>query len=236
MPEIEIYHFYSPEEAKPVERLIKKDKPKFHEILSRIATLFAVLGVVLLVVDFAPSAYYSIRYGASEKISKLLVKTATDSENTKVQEVNKNLSYQPRFDSLLSKYNRLKIPSARIDTTILEAPLDSYETALRKGVWRVTDFGTPDNRVRPTILAAHRYGYLAWSVPYRLKNSFYSLPKLKVGDVVEIDWNQRKYLYEIYAEDKGEDITDYSADLILYTCEALDSSVRIFKYGKLLLI
>jgi len=91
-------------------------------------------------------------------------------------------------------------------------------------------------RTKPTILAAHRFGYLAWSIPYRLKNSFYNLPKLKVGDLVEIDWGQRRYVYEVYAEGKGEEITDYTADLILYTCEAMNSSVRIFRYARLLRI
>ncbi|KKS80793.1 MAG: hypothetical protein UV56_C0008G0001, partial [Candidatus Woesebacteria bacterium GW2011_GWC1_43_10b] len=63
---------------------------------------------------------------------------------------------------------------------------------------------------------------------------FYSLPKLKTGDTVEIIWRQRKYLYEVYKEEEGEEITDYSADLILYTCESLSSPVRIFRYARLL--
>jgi sortase (surface protein transpeptidase) len=111
---------------------------------------------------------------------------------------------------------------------------ENYEEALKVGVWRVPDFGTPYERKAPVILAAHRYGYLRWSVPYRLKNSFYNLPKVKVGDTVEIIWRQRKYIYEVYAEGKGEEITDYSADLILYTCEDLTSPVRIFKYARLI--
>ena len=87
--------------------------------------------------------------------------------------------------------------------------LSDYETALKKGVWRVPNFGDPYNRERPTILAAHRFGYLAWSVKYRLANSFYNLPKLKEGDRVEINWLQRKYVYEVYATGEGEEITDY---------------------------
>jgi hypothetical protein len=57
---------------------------------------------------------------------------------------------------------------------------------------------------------------------------------VKVGDTVEMNWRQRRYIYEVYAEEKGEEITDYDADLILYTCESLNSSVRIVKYARLL--
>ncbi len=146
------------------------------------------------------------------------------------------LSYQPRLDSSLPSESRLKIPSIGVNTAIVEATYDNYNEALKKGPWRVSDFGTPADRERPTILAAHRFGYLAWSNLFRRKSSFYNLPNLKVGDTVEIDWGQRKYVYEVYKEDKGSNITDYSADLILYTCETLTSEVRIFKYGRLLQI
>ena len=55
-----------------------------------------------------------------------------------------------------------------------------------------------------------------------------------MGDTVEIIWKQRKYVYEIYKEEEGEEISDYTADLILYTCESLKSPIRIFRYARLL--
>ncbi|HTK03302.1 MAG TPA: sortase [Alphaproteobacteria bacterium] len=143
-------------------------------------------------------------------------------------------SYQPAFNPRLSKTNHLVIPSIGVDTDLEEATYDSYEIALKKGVWRVSDFGSPEVSGVPTILAAHRFGYLAWSNKYRRENSFYNLPNLKVGDIVEIIWHQRKYTYEIYADGKGPNITDYSANLILYTCENLVGSTRFFKYARLL--
>ena len=82
------------------------------------------------------------------------------------------------------------------------------------------------------ILAAHRWGYVYWTNSFRTLNSFYNLPKLAVGDKIEIIWNQRKYLYEIYDSGTGDKITDYSANLILYTCELWNSPTRIFKYAK----
>jgi sortase (surface protein transpeptidase) len=126
------------------------------------------------------------------------------------------------------------IPSIGVDTEIQEATLDNYEQALRKGVWRVSDFGAPGENGMPVIVAAHRYGYLAWSNSFRRENSFFNLPKLKVGDTVQIVWHQRKYTYEIYAEGKGKDIMDYTANLILYTCENLTGEERVFKYARLL--
>jgi sortase (surface protein transpeptidase) len=86
----------------------------------------------------------------------------------------------------------------------------------------------------PIILAAHRYGYLAWTDLFRRQNSFYNLPKIKVGDTVEIDWGQRKYTYGVYTTEEGTQITDYSADLILYTCESLTGDERFFVYAHLI--
>jgi len=203
---------------------------KFSKLLLKLAKVTAVLGIIFLFISFAPSVWYSVK-GNSKTISSLLAKTAKKSD---ISSQPVKPSYQPRFDNTLSKQNRIVIPSIGVDTLIEEAIEDNYEEALKKGVWRVSDFGTPFDRERPTILAAHRYGYLAWSNVFRRKSSFYNLPKLKEGDTVEIIWKQRKYVYEVVKTEKGEEITGYSADLILYTCESLNSSVRIFKYARLL--
>lgn len=185
--------------------------------------------IVFTLLYFSPWLYYRI-IGVRNN-TEILGNTA--GFETIVPEL-KREAYVPRLDSSLPKESRIKIASAGIDTTINEATLENYEDALQIGVWRVSNFGTPSSQDKPVILAAHRLGYLKWSVPYRLKNSFYNLPKAKTGDLIEIIWNQRKYVYEVYAEEQGDKITDYTADLILYTCEALDSPVRIFKYARLL--
>ncbi|MCX6705569.1 MAG: sortase [Candidatus Woesebacteria bacterium] len=220
----EIYHSYSLENSQPPK--------KSHGFLVKAAKLTAILGIVFLLISFLPAVWYNILSGGTQKISQLLAKPQIKKDALKYQE--KKVDYQPQIDNSLSFDTKLKIPSIRVDTKIHEAVLDNYESALKLGVWRVSDFGSPYDRSKPTILAAHRYGYLAWSNLYRRLNSFYNLPKLKVGDIVEIDWQQRKYVYSVYAESKGEEITDYSADLILYTCETLNSPIRIFKYARLL--
>ena len=200
--------------------------------LQKTAKILLIVGLILAVIAFAPAILYSLNPEATQRISQLLRSTA-EKEVATVPTVEEP-AYQPAFNSNLPQENRLIIPSAKIDTTVNEADWENYEVALKIGVWRVPDFGTPYGRSRPTIMAAHRYGYLKWSIPYRLKNSFYNLPKAKVGDTVEIIWKQRKYVYEIYKEEEGEEITDYTAELILYTCESLNSPIRIFRYARLL--
>ncbi len=196
------------------------------------ASLYTFLfGVLILGVFWAPEA---IRTAASGQIvSKLLFNTASKVDQNTPHLIQNDV-YQPRFDPKLPLESTLKINSIGVDTNLTEATLPNFEDALRKGVWRVSDFGSPADRTKPTILVAHRYGYLAWTNIFRRKNSFYNLPKLKVGDTVEITWKQRKYVYEVYAESKGEEISDYQASLILYTCENLNSPVRVFKYARLL--
>lgn len=218
------------------DRLETSQLPKqFSGFLVKAAKLTAVLGIIFLLVSFLPAVWYNLVSGGAQKISEFLVKPEIKKEEpSKKQE--KKVDYQPQIDNSLSFETKLKIPSIRVDTKIHEAVLDNYESALKLGVWRVSDFGSPSDRSKPTILAAHRYGYLAWSNYYRRTNSFYNLPKLKAGDIVEIDWQQRKYVYSVYGDSKGEEITDYSADLILYTCETLNSPVRIFRYARLLAI
>lgn len=138
-------------------------------------------------------------------------------------------------DISLPEGHYLNIPRIGVDTIIWEADNSSYENALKKGVWRVPDFADPskNGQGRPMRLAAHRFGYLEWSQDYRLKNSFYDLPKLKNGEMIEIVWDQVRYTYQIQKVEEGTEITDYSSDLIMYTCKFLVSPIRIFVYAKL---
>ncbi|MFC1710186.1 sortase domain-bontaining protein [Patescibacteria group bacterium] len=215
----------------------KVDRNRLANMTLSLAKILTLLGIVFLVIAYAPSVWYQIKPEKFD-ISQLLANTALNpnkSEFSKIaKEIEEKKAYQPRKNPNLTKENTLTIATVGIQTKIHESTMKTYEEALKRGVWRVPNFGTPTKREYPTIMAAHRFGYLKWSVPYRLKNSFYSLPKVKVGDNIEIIWDQRMYHFEVYKEGKGEEIEDYSADLILYTCEDLSSPVRIFKYAKLL--
>ena len=212
---------------------VKKQTITLPNILSKLALSFAVVGFAILAITYGPSLYYFVE--AYRSNSQANFSLSQNEVNNLTQPLGHQRStYQPPVNPRLTKADHLVIPAIGVNTDIEEATSDNYETALKKGVWRVSNFGAPNDNSRPTILAAHRYGYLAWSNLYRRENSFFNLPKLKVGDTVEIDWGQRKYMYEIYAEGTGTEITDYNADLILYTCVNLTGDQRIFKYARLM--
>lgn len=140
--------------------------------------------------------------------------------------------YEPAFDPTLPEGSWVRIPKIGVDTPALPT-LDSNE-ALDTGVWMVPDFGRPGDDEQPIIMAAHRFGWKWWwQNDYWKKNSFYLLTDTQPGDRVEVVYEQRKWVYEIYAVEEGEEITDYDADLILYTCKFLNSPIRYFRYAKL---
>lgn len=208
-------------------------------VKSRVAASLVILGGLLWAVSLAlivapsfPYVIYRIRPETSYALEKVVVRpAAVVSEVVPEDRAQKEEVVLPELDPSLPKENGLIIPKIGVKTEILEG--ENPEEVIRKGVWRVNNFGSPEDRSRPMILAAHRFGYLAWSNVYRRLNSFYNLPKLRVGDSIEVIWNQRKYEYEIYGESEGDVITDYSADLILYTCKLFNSPVRVFRYARL---
>jgi len=199
-------------------------EPKKTYFSLKLAKILAIVGILILAIYFAPIVINFARYKLSgAEVGKLTEATQNATGRT-----------LPVFDPTLPKNNHVAIASIGVDTEIEEATYDNYESALKKGVWRVSDFGEPDIEGAPIILAAHRYGYIAWTNTFRHKSSFYNLPKVKVGDVVTVDWQQREYRYGVYKTETGTEITDYSADLILYTCESLSGEERIFVYAKLI--
>jgi hypothetical protein len=135
----------------------------------------------------------------------------------------------PELDPSLPKKNGLIIDKIGVRGLIHEGT--DWETILKLGIWRVPEFGTPEDNSAPIIIAAHRWGYLDWSTAFRKLNSFYSLPNLAVGDTIKIVWNQRPFEYKVYSVSTGTKITEYNANLILYTCQLWNSPVRYFVYA-----
>lgn len=196
-----------------------------------IAKALMVIGFLIIFISYVPSSYYAILDVLGINISTRVLKDTASALD--VSGVKNFVPYQPEYDPSLPSENMLIIPSIKLNTAVHEASDPQFEEALKKGVWRVTNFGNPYARSKPTIFVAHRFGYLRWSINYRLKNSFYNLPKTHIGDRIEVVWDQRKYVYEIVKEEEGYAIADYSSDLILYTCKDLTSDVKIFRYAKL---
>lgn len=187
--------------------------------------------------------YYTVAPNTSKLLSSALAKTSAESV-TQVQQTSNPTGQQEQIpeepkpvisrDPSLPEGQYIAIPTLGIDTTVWEASSSAYEDALRKGVWRVPEFSNPESGGgRPIILAAHRFGYTAWTQDYRVKNSFYNLPDVKVGESVVLTWNQHRYTYKVTKVEEGTEITDYQSDLILYTCKFLVSPIRIIVYADL---
>src|SRR3989338_1845061 len=182
-----------------------------------------VLTVVFVAVPIWPYVFYRLSPGTSEVLAATIGNTVSNNVINMDPRVREDDNPLPDLDLSLPKENGLIIEKIGVRGEIHEG--ENWAEILKTGIWRVPDFGTPeddapselvergaDSQIGPTIiLAAHRFGYVTWTNSFRTLNSFYSLPKLKVGDRVEIIWNQRKYVYEIYKEETGTAITDYTA-------------------------
>lgn len=140
--------------------------------------------------------------------------------------------YLPEQNLNLPVGDWLTIPLIGVNTQLQKTP--TAEEALSTGVWWVPEFGLPGDLTKPMIVSGHRYGWeWWWKSDYWRYHSFYRLPELQPGDLIEIISEQRKWTYEVYAGEEGTEITDYQADLILYTCKFLNSPLRVFRYAKL---
>jgi sortase (surface protein transpeptidase) len=209
------------------------EKKKFLKFLSK---MYLVLGIVLIffafsiiAITFYPQIWYSVDKGATETEFTTIEKQITILEEVEIEEITREPEIiLPPLNTSLPGENILRIASIGVDSEISQNP--DAETGLEEGLWIVPNFGTPELNDLPIIIAAHRFGYVYWSNDFRQKSSFYNLPKLRVGDRVQIIWGQRSYEYEVYLAEDNTQITDYNADLILYTCRMYNSPIRVFRY------
>ena len=205
--------------------------------VDQISKIYFVIGIVLILVSFLillislkPGLWYSINEDATEEeaVSISTVSENLEKEENPEQEPEPEEDELPPFDPRLPEQNTLIISSIGVNGPINQNR--DPDIALRKGLWIVPDFGTPDVNELPIIIAAHRFGYITWTEEFRTENSFYNLPQLRTGERAKIIWGQRSYEYEVYKIEEGPQITDYEADLILYTCKLFNSPTRVFRY------
>lgn len=214
---------------------------------------FWIITAIFVLLPSWPHLYYRLYPQASSLLASTIASTATQAQETLTLPApsTNNLApitkaELPEVDPSLPPENGLIIDKIGVRGEIHEG--DDWETALRQGIWRVPDFATPlSDTVQsdtvtprlpagmassaPIILAAHRWGYLEWSASFRKLNSFYHLPQIKVGDTIQIVWDQRLFEYKVYSTETGTQITDYNAKLILYTCQLWNSPARFFVYA-----
>jgi sortase A len=116
------------------------------------------------------------------------------------------------------KDNRLVIPSIRLDQVILSG---QNETTVDKGVWHKPESTTPD-RVGNSVIVGHRFTYSP-----QIKDPFYHLDKVEIGDDVYAYWEGQRIRYKItekkvVAETTIEIESQSLGDrLTLYTCTPL---------------
>lgn len=223
-----------------VRRVEKKYRVVYKHGPSTIAMFFAGIAlsawVVLLLLSGYPAVqyvYYTLRPATSAQLSKVLKELKTDPQQVVKAEERVDVPDNglPPVDTTLPEGHYLSIPSLGIDTVIWEGSWDDSEKALKRGVWRHPEMAEPESG-SPIVLAAHRFGYIEWDQEYRVKNSFFNLPKVNPGDEFEILWNQRHYKYRIERVTEGTEIDSYDYDAILYTCKFLVSPIRIIVYAK----
>lgn len=218
-------------EKKPEKKVPSPLQKAIKWLLNKVLLFLMVAGVFAALILVVPLGYYYLVPTSTTTISSRYDGTPIGgSFANKTQQVS---AYQPPVDTTLPEGRWISIPRIGVRTELLEST--KSDEALDKGVWMVPGYGQPGDQSQPLIVAAHRYGWnWWWKGDYWKYHSFYLLPELEPGDRVEIIAGQRKWVYEIYAGGEGEEITDYEADLILYTCKFLNSPVRHFRYARLI--
>lgn len=90
--------------------------------------------------------------------------------------------------------NRLFIPQINVDIAVVEG---NTEAALEKGAWhRRPENGNPEKGGN-FVLSAHRFVMSFTPQGTAVKSPFYNIDKLKVGDKLSVDYNSKRYEYEI---------------------------------------
>lgn len=197
-----------------------------------VGMVFITVSIVLVLLPVLPHVIYRIYPEAIQNEKASLTQSLefdVKKYESTVPEPPKETQL-PDYDPSLPKENMIIIPRIGVKAVIQEG--NNAENALEKGPWRVNNFGNPEDSELPIIIASHRWGVVGWSSSDRRERSFVKLPETKEGEVIEIIWKQRKYVYKIYSAENNTEINDYDADLILYTCQFYwPNPERIFRYA-----
>lgn len=200
---------------------------RMNSIYIVIGFFFLLFALVAIMIPVWPYVWYRINPNETDRDVEKIVKEITPH---KVEARENVISNIPPIDPALPEGLFVIIPKIGVESPISTSR--DYNDGLEKGSWIVSNYGTPEKTELPIILAAHRFGYSSWSTEKRNKISYFNLPNTGDEDEVYIYWNQRKYKYRIYKAEESTYISDYTADLILYTCKFFNSPIRIFRYAE----
>lgn len=120
------------------------------------------------------------------------------------------------------KEDRLYIPAIGVDVAIVRG---DTEAVLEKGAWhRRPNSGDPEKGGN-FVLSAHRFEMGMTPQQTRAKSPFYHIDKLQNGDEITVDYNKKRYTYEItkkyHVNRLAVEIEDPSdtAKMTLYSCD-----------------
>ena len=218
------------------------DTPKNPSFFAKLANLYTVIGAFLLITGLAlivipafPYLYYNINVQATEDEVETLSQLVTTTRRATAISPTPSLITTPTplplppKNANLPAKNTLFINGIGVNGPINEGA-DS-KRALYKGIWRHPEWGTPLDTDIPTIIAAHRFGYIEWSAEFRKTNSFSNLPSMKAGDTFSVIWDQREFVYQVKRVEEAESVYTRDSEMILYTCKHLKSPIRIIVYA-----
>lgn len=129
---------------------------------------------------------------------------------------------QQQLTPLPPSNNILIIPNIGTASTVFEG--NSVRT-MDKGPWRRPNSSTPDQGGN-TVIVAHRYTFGSHI------DTFYHLDKLQRGDLLEVYWNQKEYIYQVESIEEVAPTATHIENptseptLTLYTCTPLLTAER----------
>lgn len=184
-----------------------------------------LLSMVLFIISlYAAHLILSPFYGEVKYfIDKRFYKSNTQNLDNIV--INTNISSDSKSENKDSVNNNIKNNILYIPSIDLAAEVQELEKLedLHFGAWRRPNASNPELGGN-TVIVAHRYTDKGG----RMENTFYHLPKVKIGEDIYMYFNNKKYIYKVY-DIKVVEETDISVEkatttaniLTLYTCTPL---------------
>ncbi len=153
---------------------------KIERLYARVNRTYKIIGLVLIIIGIAGATYPFWGASISQGANPLVQLGRSEMEASALAASSSR--------DLVGAQNRLIIESAGIDMPLF---LSNSEKALSKGGWMYSGNSTPDAGGN-TVIFGHR-----WLYKPPMKNTFFNLDKVAVGDKFTISWNGKTYNYEI---------------------------------------